>query len=173
MNTKLMTMSLAALLALSPLGTAGAITKTEQAHQDLNISHDQTMSTGQSLAATARSLREQKKALILQLNQLIPAGANTAWDALFTSYNQVALDTLLGDYNLKSSGQNKYLGQLKDLAPSVVSGTALQDQVARILGQLQTLKVQEDAWARELAKYQGSLQAENKQEQSNNTKRGK
>lgn len=168
MNTKLMTMSLAALFAFGPLGAASADPKKD--HDNLKISHAQTISTGQSLDATARSLMDQKKALILQLNQLIPAGTNTAWDTLFTAYNQVALNMLSGSYAQKSSDQAAYLAQLKAVT---LSSTALQNQVAAILNQLQTLKAQEDAWATSLATYQTTQQNLKNSEKSNNRAMGK
>jgi hypothetical protein len=173
MNTKLLTISLVALLALSPLGTARAASQTEVDHQNLMQSHSQTLSTAQSLAATAKSLRDQKNALILQLNTLLPAGTNKAWDALFKVYNQAALNTLSGNYTQNSSNQAAYLQQLKTLTPSVVNSMAVQNQVAAILNQLQTLKAQEDALATSLANYQTTLQNLNSQEISNNGKRGK
>ncbi len=173
MNTKRLTMSLVALLALSPLGTARAASQTTIDWQNLKQSHSQTISTGESLAATAKSLRVQKKALILQLQTLIPAGTNNAWDAQFKAYNRVALDTLSGDYTQNSSNQAAHLQQLTALAPSVVNSVAVQNQVAAILNQLQTLKAQEDAWATSLANYQTTLQNLDSQEVSNNSKRGK
>jgi len=168
MNTRLITLSLIALLGLGSMGASGSLSPKEQ-KKLLEQQHQALVQEELTLGQTFRQLRDQTQSLLEQLRALNPKGGTTKdWMTLWQDYHQYKVSDSEKD---KDVYEDKYKDKLEDLEPKH-GEHAFKGQVKTLLTALEAVQQQQDALAQSWAVHNQKKRQLNKDKQNFNQQNG-
>ena len=175
MNTRLLILSLIALLGLGSMETAGVNAGSSgdislgQERQLIDQQHQAMEQEELTLAQTYRQLLDQKRALLEQLRALNPKGGTTKdWNDLWENYHKYKdEDEDEEDY------EDNYKDKLKTLRPKDVDKDAFKSKVEPLLKALEAIQKQQDALSQSWVTHNQKIQTLDQDKKAHNQKRGK
>jgi len=175
MNTRLLILSLIALLGLGSMEAAGVNAGSSgdislgQERQLIDQQHQAMEQEELTLAQTYRQLLDQKRALLEQLRALNPKGGTTKdWNDLWENYHKYKdEDEDEEDY------EDNYKDKLKTLRPKDVDKDAFKSKVEPLLKALEAIQKQQDALSQSWVTHNQKIQTLDQDKKAHNQKRGK